>query len=62
LTSRSISSMRARQVAAEPAPDGLGGLLGDQAKLGHGGRGMRLDLEPDAACLGRQMAAIGARV
>ena len=35
-------------------PDRLGGALGDQAELGHGGGGMRLDLEPDAkARLGR---------
>ena len=35
-------------------PDGLGGALGDQAELGHGGGRVRLDLEPDAkARLGR---------
>jgi len=34
-------------------PDALGGLAGDDAQLGHGGGGMRFDLEPDAeACLG----------
>ena len=29
-------------------PDDLGGFLGDQAELGHGGGRVRLDLEPDA--------------
>ena len=29
-------------------PDRLGGRLGDDAELGHGIGGMRLDLEPDA--------------
>src|SRR5437016_5696913 len=39
---------------ASLVPDGLGSALGDQAELGHGVGGMRLDLEPDAeAGLGR---------
>ena len=50
LTSRSISSMRATSNLACLAllPDRLRGFLRDDAELGHGVGGMRLDLEPDA--------------
>ena len=43
-------------------PDFLGGLLRDDAELGHGVGGMRLDLEPDAERVsGDQIATISGR-
>ena len=49
-TSRSISSMRSRVEFRFLAlfPDRVRGLFRDDPKIGHGDRGVGLDLEPDA--------------